>query len=232
MGSIFKPTAFFYLCQRMMPYAFWGMMVFLPVGLSWGIFFAPLDYQQKEMIWMMYIHVPTAWFSLFCYGCLALSSLIFLVTRLTLLDLSAQAFGKVGTILTFVCLITGSLWGKPMWGTYWVWDARLTSMAILQFLFIGHWILRSSFNNSETGARMAALLGIFGIVNLPIIKWSVDFWATLHQGQSILKMTGPSIHTSFLAPLFVSGLGVFFYVWLLFFILMQTYLLKLKARVI
>lgn len=213
-------------CERMTAYFFIGMLLFLTSGLVWGVFLAAPDYQQKEMVKLLYIHVPSAWLSLVLYGGLALSSFLFLVIRHPLLDIISQGFCKVGLVMTSVCLITGSLWGKPMWGTYWVWDARLTSVAILEFLYVGYWVFRRQFVRTEIGARMCAILAVFGALNLPIIKWSVTFWNTLHQGSSVLRLDGSKIDTAFLWPLLLSTIGLLFYSFLCLSFFIQTEIRK------
>ena len=223
------PKRIIFLCTTTRPWMAWGALLILIVGILWG-FFGPIDYQQKEMVRMIYIHVPSAWFSLMCYGLLALFSFLFLVTRIRLWDYMAFSIAKVGTILTFVCLITGSLWGKPMWGTYWVWDMRLTSMAILQFLYIGYWAFRSMEGKSESKARFYAVFALFGAMNLPIIKWSVTYWATLHQGPSVFRIDGPQIDPAFLWPLLLCTVGMGLYVGAVFSLLLETELLNQKQR--
>lgn len=164
-------------------------------------FIAPLDYQQGEAVRMMYLHVPAAWLGLGAYGLMALCSASFLVWRHPLAGLAAQQAAPIGALFTLLCLITGSLWGKPMWGAYWVWDARLTSMLVLLFLYIGYMALQGAHEHNERGQTSCAWLCIVGAINLPIIKFSVEWWNTLHQPASILRMDGPTIDGSMLTPL-------------------------------
>ena len=166
----------------------------------------------------MYLHVPSAWLAMFVYVFVALMSLLYLVWRHALADILARAASPVGAVFTAMALITGALWGRPMWGAWWVWDARLTSVLVLLFLYLGHIALANAFDDRERGAKAAAILALVGIVNIPIIKFSVDWWATLHQPASVLRLDGPTIHATMLVPLLLSALGFtlfFFFVLLL-----------------
>jgi heme exporter protein C len=164
----------------------------------------------------MYVHVPAAWMALFCYVCLAISAGIGLIWRHTLADYAARASAPIGAAFTFLALVTGSLWGKPMWGAWWVWDARLTSVLVLFFFYLGYMALSSAFDNVERGARASAILALVGLVNIPIIKFSVDWWNTLHQPASVIRIDGPAIHSSMLWPLMLMALGfTAYYVWVL-----------------
>ena len=163
--------------------------------------FAPADYQQGESYRIIYIHVPSAWMSMFVYLVLAATSAISLVWRLKLAEAVARASAPVGAMYTFLALITGSLWGKPMWGTWWVWDARLTSELILLFLYLGYMALVAAIDDRRTASRAGAILAVVGVVNLPIIHFSVEWWNTLHQGPTVTKFDQPSIALSMLIPL-------------------------------
>ncbi len=190
------------------------------IGFCWGLYLgliaSPADYQQGQSVRIMYVHVPAAWLALSSYLGLGLCALFFLVWRHQLADIAAQAIMPVGAGFAFVTLITGSLWGKPIWGTYWVWDARLTSMLVLFMFFIGYGALRYSFENPEKGARMASILALIGCVNLPIVKFSVDWWNTLHQPASIIRSGGMAIDSSMLWPLFVMfGAYQLFFIWII-----------------
>lgn len=173
-------------------------------GLYQALLVSPPDYLQKDMVRVMYIHVPAAWMSLFTYASMAFAALFFLIWRHTLAGLYIRAAAPIGTGFTVICLATGSLWGKPTWGTWWVWDARLTSVLVLLFLYIGVIGLADAFENREKGLRSAAWLVLIGIVNLPIIKFSVTWWNTLHQPASIssfARLAEPAIDTAMLLPL-------------------------------
>ena len=176
-------------------------------GLYFALFDSPPDYQQGETVRIMYVHVPSAWMGLFCYVALAVFGASALIWRHPLADLMARATAPIGAVFTLICLVTGSLWGKPMWGDWWVWDARLTSMLILFFLYLGYMALVDAFDDPTRGNRAGAILAVVGVVNVPIIKWSVDWWNTQHQPASVIKMGGPSIHPSMLIPLLLMAAG-------------------------
>ncbi len=178
-------------------------VVLMVVGLYLALIEAPPDYQQGEAYRIMYVHVPAAWMALMVYALMAVMSVIGIVWRHPLAETAARAAAPIGAAFTAVALVTGSLWGKPMWGTYWVWDARLTSVLILFFLYLGYIALYEAFDDPARGARAAAILCLVGSVNLPIIKFSVDWWNTLHQPDSILRAGGPTIDSSMLVPLLV-----------------------------
>src|SRR3569832_218089 len=174
----------------------------LGAGLVLG-FLAPPDYQQGDTVKLMFLHVPAAWTAMMAYGLLALTSLFSLVWRHPLSDVAAKTAAPLCAVFTLLGLITGSLWGRPMWGAYWVWDARLTSFLLLLFLYLGHWALLNAFDDPQRGRRSAAILAVVGLINVPIIKFSVDWWNTLHQPASVMKLGGPSIDPSMLRPLLV-----------------------------
>ena len=176
----------------------------------WLAFAAPEDYQQGTTVRIMFIHVPAAWTAMFAYACLGGASFFALVFRHALADAAAKAAAPLGAAFTGLALITGSLWGRPMWGAWWVWDARLTSVLVLFLLFIGYMALRSAIDDETRGGRAAAILALVGLINLPIIKFSVDWWNSLHQGESIFRAGGPTIAPVFLIPLALMGLGYLF----------------------
>jgi heme exporter protein C len=176
-------------------------------GLIWGLGFAPADWQQGDAVRIMYIHVPAAWLASSGYLGLAICSAVALVWRHPLADLAAVEIGPVGAGFTALCLATGSLWGKPMWGAWWVWDARLTSVLVLFFLYLGHIALVRAFDDPERGYRAGAILALVGVVNLPIIKFSVDWWNTLHQPDSITLTGAPTMYVGMLWPLLFTTLG-------------------------
>lgn len=186
--------------------------ILLPYGLYLALITSPADYQQSESVRIMYIHVPAAWLSLFIYAGMAVAAIIFIIWKHTLAGLYIQAVAPVGAVFTALCLATGSLWGKTSWGTWWEWDARMTSVLLLFFLYLGVIALMRAHDNPEQGQKMGAWLVIVGSVNLPIIKFSVDWWNTLHQPASLTslsRMTNSGIHPSMLAPLLVMA-GAFF----------------------
>ena len=177
------------------------------VGLAWGLFVAPADWQQGDAVRMMYVHVPSAWLASAGYTALVIASLSSLVWRHPLADLAAVEIGPVGAGFTALCLATGSLWGKPMWGAWWVWDARLTSVLVLFFLYVGHIALVRAFDDPTRGYRAGAILALVGAVNLPVIKFSVEWWNTLHQVASITLTGAPTMSRDMLWPLLVCAIG-------------------------
>ncbi len=191
---------------------FWISVIASAVLFAWGLYLAlagsPADYLQKESVRIMYIHVPAAWLALLSYSSMAFAALSFLIWRHTLAGFYIRAVAPLGAAFTAVCLITGSIWGRPTWGTWWVWDARLTSVLVLLFLYVGIIALADAFENKERGLRAAAWLSLAGVVNLPIIKFSVDWWNTLHQPASLTsfaRIAAPAIDGSMLTPLLVMG---------------------------
>jgi heme exporter protein C len=202
-----NPTFFLRLVAAVLPWAWAATIALLGVGLYMTFFVAPADYQQGETVRIMYIHVPAAWLSMFAYSIMTISALGTLVWRHPLADASQQAAAPLGAIFTFICLITGSLWGKPMWGTWWVWDARLTSVLVLFLIYLGLIALWNTVEEPTKAARAAAILTLVGVVNIPIIKFSVDWWNTLHQPASVMRMGGPTIHPSMLWPLLIMAIG-------------------------
>jgi heme exporter protein C len=182
--------------------------VALTLGLYLAFFASPADYQQGDTVRIMYIHVPAAWMAMMCYLLMALSAVFYLVWRHPLADIGARAMALLGAGFALITLLTGSFWGRPMWGTWWVWDARLTSMLILFFLYLGYMALADGFERAERGSKPASLLLLVGVINLPIIKFSVDWWNTLHQGSSVLRLDGPSIDPAMLKPLLIMALAM------------------------
>lgn len=211
-GSLFhryaNPGRFLRLAARLQPWLTGLALFFTFAGLGWGLFFAPADWQQGDSVRIMYVHVPTAILASSGYAALAVCGLLSLVWRHPLADLAAVEIGPVGACITAVCLATGSLWGKPMWGTWWVWDARLTSVLVLFFLYLGHIALIRAFDDPQRGYRAAAILALAGAVDLPIIKFSVQWWNTLHQPDSITLTGAPTMSSSMLWPLGLSMLGI------------------------
>ncbi|MDB3953146.1 heme ABC transporter permease [Alphaproteobacteria bacterium] len=203
MHRFANPNRFLKIADRVMPWAVGLMVLAFGSGLYLAIFVSPPDYQQGETVRIMYIHVPAAWMALFTYTTMAIASAAALIWKHPLAVLSAKAAAPIGAGFTIICLATGSLWGKPMWGTWWVWDARLTSVLVLLFLYLGYMALVNAFDNPERGQKAASLLAIVGAVNVPIIKYSVDWWNTLHQPASVVRLDGPAIHPDMLWPLLI-----------------------------
>ena len=205
-------------------------LIALVVGLYLGLVVAPSDYEQGDSYRIIYIHVPSAWMSMFVYMVMATSSAIFLIWRLKIADVVAVASAPIGAAFTAVALVTGSFWGKPMWGTWWIWDARLTSELLLLFLYFGYMALRGAMETPQGSARAAAILAVVGVVNIPIIHFSVEWWNTLHQPATITKLDQPSMHISMLRPLLIMVLS---FQMLYFFNLMvrvRTILLEREAK--
>jgi heme exporter protein C len=225
-----NPSRFNRLAQQIQPYLMAGSGIFLLLGLYFALFHSPADYQQGETVRMMYVHVPSAWIGMSAYTALAVTSFIALIWRHPLADITMKSLSPLGAVFTFLCLVTGALWGKPMWGAWWVWDARLTSMFILFLLFLGHMALISAFDNQARGNKMAALLALVGFVNVPIIKFSVDWWHTLHQPASISRFGMPKIDFTMLIPLILMSLGYIFLFSTLLIIKIRTEILQAKLN--
>jgi heme exporter protein C len=207
MISLANPTRFLSLVDRVVPWLSAVVAILLGIGLYLSLFVAPPDYQQGETVKIMFVHVPAAWLSMLGYTLIAIAALGTLIWRHPLADVAAKTAAPIGATFTFIALVTGSLWGKPMWGTYWVWDARLTSMLILFLLYLGLIALWQAIDEPGRAGRAAAILGLVGAINIPIIKFSVDWWNTLHQPESVFRMGGPTIDPSLLTPLFVMAAG-------------------------
>ena len=212
-----NPARFMRFSAAVLPWCGGLTLAVVILGLYLALVVAPPDYQQGESVRIMYIHVPAAWMALGVYLFIALASSVALVWRHPLAEIAAAAAAPIGASFTFVCLATGSLWGRPMWGAWWVWDARLTSVLILFFLYLGYIALVNAFDEPSRGARAASVLALVGVVNLPIIKFSVDWWNTLHQPASVMRLGGPRIDPSMLVPLLVmaAGFALLFLTWLL-----------------
>lgn len=200
------------------------------LGFYAAFVFAPADYQQGETVRIMYIHVPAAWLSTACYGMMALSSLGTLIWRHPLADVSAKAIAPIGAAFTFLCLITGSLWGRPMWGTWWVWDARLTSVLVLFLIYCGIIALWNAYEDPARAGRAAAVMTLVGAINLPIVKFSVDWWNTLHQPASVFRMGGSTIDGSMLWPLLTVAVGLTLVMLALHMAAMRNEILRRRVR--
>jgi len=200
------------------------------VGLYLGLVVAPADYEQGDSYRIIFVHVPSAWMSMFVYMVMAVSSAVFLIWRMKLADIVAWASAPIGASFTLIALVSGALWGKPMWGTYWVWDARLTSELLLLFIYLGYMALRESIEHPQTAARAAAILAVVGVINIPIIHFSVEWWNTLHQPATISKFDKPSMHISMLKPLLlmVAGFQLLFFYQLM--VRVKTGILQREAR--
>ena len=206
-----NPARFMRIAERL----FWPLVVIaiglIGAGLYYGLLNSPPDYQQGETVRIMYVHVPAAWIATLGYVALGLCGLFYIVWRHPLADVALRAMAPAGTMFAFLTLVTGAFWGKPMWGAWWVWDARLTSMLILLFFYLGVIALANGFDQPERGSRPAALLALVGVINVPIVKFSVDWWNTLHQPASLLRSGGVSIDQAMLVPLLLMLAGMHCY---------------------
>ena len=202
-----SPPHAYRLLGRLAPWFGWSSLALILLATWWGLVKAPMDYQQKDAFRILYVHAPSAWMSMFTYVVMAVAAGIGLVWRIKLAHAAAAAAAPIGASFTFLALATGSIWGKPMWGTWWVWDARLTSELILLFLYLGYMALRSSFDDPQRADRASAVLAIVGVINVPIIHYSVEWWTTLHQPASVTKLDKPSIAIAMLIPLFIMIVG-------------------------
>jgi len=202
-----SPRYFYGLAGRLIPWLGAACLLFMLTGLYYGLIVAPPDYQQGDSYRIMFIHVPAAWMSMFVYVVMAGAGLIGLVWHIKLAEMIAISSATIGASFTFLALVTGSLWGKPMWGTWWVWDARLTSELILLFLYLGVIALYNAIDDKRTAARSTAILALVGVVNIPIIHFSVEWWNTLHQGSTVTKLGAPSIDISMLIPLLLMAVA-------------------------
>lgn len=225
-----NPSRFISLTDRLMPWLTGLTAVLLLAGLYLAFFKAPPDYQQGHTVKIMFIHVPFAWLAMMGYAIITVSSIGSLIWRHPMADVSAKTAAPIGACFTLLALITGSLWGKPMWGTYWVWDARLTSVLILFFLYLGLIALWQAIEEPSRAGRAAAILAIVGSVNLPVIKFSVDWWNTLHQPASVAKLGGPSIHPSILVPLLVMAAAFICLFFVLHLTAMKTEVLRRRVH--
>ena len=220
-----NPTRFLRIASVVQPWMAWATVLLGGAGLYLGLFNSPADYQQGNSVRIMYVHVPSAWMAMFCYSSMAIAAAVGLIWKHPLADVAAKATAPIGACFTFLALFTGSLWGKPMWGTWWVWDARLTSMLVLLFLYLGYIALVNAFYDPTRGTRASSILVLVGFINVPIIKFSVDWWNTLHQPASVIKMGGPSIDASMLWPLLLMAVAfTTYYLWVL--------LIRIRAEII
>jgi heme exporter protein C len=204
-SALANPQRFLALSGWLMPLCAVCAIALLLVGVPWSLVYAPADYQQGETARIMFIHVPSAWVAMGAYMGMALASVSYLVWGHQIADVAARASAPVGAAFTALCLATGSIWGRPTWGTWWEWDGRLTSVLVLFFLYLGYMALRSALDDDSKAAKAAAIACLVGTINIPIIRFSVEWWNTLHQPASIIREGGPSIDPSMLWPLLIMG---------------------------
>ena len=225
-----NPNRFSRLAAALLPWIATGTVIVFAAGLYFALFASPADYQQGDTVRIMYVHVPAAWTALACYTFIAVMSAVSLIWKHPLADIAARSAAPLGAGFTVIVLATGSLWGKPTWGTWWVWDARLTSVLVLLFIYLGHIALTHAFDNPARGAKAAAILALVGFVNIPIIKFSVDWWNTLHQPASLTRLDRPSIDPSMLTPLLLMGVAFTLYFVTMLLVRMRADLAARKAR--
>lgn len=227
-----NPARFMALSDRLI--APFGLVTtaLIGAGLWYALFNSPSDYQQGESVRIMYVHVPSAWLGMMGYMIMAGASLVALVFRHPLADVCAKSAAPIGAVFCFLALVTGSLWGKPMWGTWWEWDARLTSMLILLFLYLGYIALWSTIEEPQRAGRAAAILALVGSINVPIVHYSVVWWNTLHQPASVFRADGPTIASSMLVPLLLMALGFTFFFVTLLMVRMRAEILRRRVRVL
>ena len=202
-----NPNRFFSIANRILPWGWLATVVAFAVGLYLALVASPADYQQGETVRIMYVHVPAASLSLMIYVGMALASAMALIFRHPLADAAAKVAAPIGAAYCFLALVTGSIWGKPMWGTWWVWDARITSMFVLLLFYLGYMAVWRAFEDPHRAAGLARVVALVGVINIPVVKFSVDWWNTLHQPASILRKGGPAIDGSLLKPLAVMALA-------------------------
>lgn len=224
-----NPGFFLRLVERFLPFLIVFSGLLLCVGLYFS-FVSPPDYQQGDLVRIMYVHVPMAWLSMACYSVIALSAVGTLVWRHPLADVSAKAAIPVGATFTALTLVTGSIWARPTWGVLWVWDARLTSVLLLFLLYLGLLALSRALGDSARAGRAVAVMALVGFVNVPIIKFSVEWWNTAHQPASVLRMGGPAIHSSMMTPLLIMALGFSFMFLTLHLMAMRNEILRRRVH--
>lgn len=225
-----SPPHFYRIAGKMIPWYAIPAALLIATGLYGGLVLAPPDYQQGDAYRIIYLHVPSAWLGLLCYTTMAIAAAVGLIWRIKLAHALAAATAPIGASFTFLALVTGSLWGKPTWGTYWVWDARLTSVLILFLIYLGLIALRQAVEDTGKAARAAAILTLVGSINVPIIKFSVDWWNTLHQGESIFRAGGPTIYPSMLWALMVMIVAMTLLFLTLLVVAMRNEILRRRVR--
>jgi len=225
-----NPQQFLSLARRLTPWLMGAALLLLAVGLYLALFIAPPDYQQGEAFRIIYVHVPAAWMAMFVYGSMVVASIAAFIFKHPLGDVAAKAAAPVGAVFTALALITGMLWGKPMWGAWWVWDARLTSVLILFFIYVAYIALWDAIEEPTRAARMARILCLVGAVNIPIIHFSVEWWNTLHQGSTVFRTDGPKMPASMLTPLLIMALGYTLLFVALLLVRMRTEILARRLR--
>ena len=206
------------------------LAVVIIVGLAYSLFISPPDYIQGDSVRIMYVHVPSSFIALACFGFIGIASICNLIFKIKFMPLLARSLAPIGCVFSLVSIVTGSFWGKPTWGTWWAWDARLTSMIILLLFYIAYILIWKFIDNFEKANKVSSIIGIIGLFNLPIIKYSVDWWNTLHQPSSITLTSAPSIHYTMLIPLIIMLFGMIIYSLIIFLMRYKTEVMKLKLN--
>lgn len=230
MNSYAKPDKAYLLCNQLFPWFVLLACVGLPLGMMWGLAFAPTDYQQFDVYRIIFIHVPSASQSMTTYMAMAVAAFVGIVWQWRTAFTAMIAIAPVGAVITFISLFTGAVWGKPTWGTWWIWDARLTSQLILLFLYLGVIALYMSFDDKQQAGKAAGVMAIVGVINIPIIKYSVEWWNTLHQPASISKIDTPSMPIEMAAPLVISMLGMVGFIGVMVLIRLKAELIRREAH--
>ena len=228
MFKNFLPSKILSLDNKLINGLLFVMILIVLVGLVYALFISPPDYIQGDSVRIMYVHVPSSFIALGCFGFIGIASILNLIFKIKFVSLMAKSLAPVGCIFSLVSIVTGSLWGKPTWGIWWVWDARLTSMAILFLFYLAYIFTWQFVNNYEKANKITSVIGIIGLFNLPVIRYSVDWWNTLHQSSSITLTSVPTIHYTMLVPLIIMFLGMVIYSLIIFLMRYKTELMKLK----
>ena len=230
MFDLINPTKIFYWIEKLISFINSIFFILLLIALSFALIFSPPDYLQGDSVRIMYVHVPSAWIGLASFTCIALFSIINFIFKTKNLIIITKSIAPLGLMFTCLAIVTGSLWGQPTWGTWWAWDARLTSMVILAFFYIGYIVSHKLISNEDRANRISSIIAIIGLINIPIIKFSVDWWNTLHQPASI-KLTGTStIHSSMLMPLLLMFFVLLLYCALIFLMKYKTEIIRMKKK--
>ena len=230
MFKNFFPSKILSLDNKLINGLLFLMILIVLVGLVYALFISPPDYIQGDAVRIMYVHVPSSFIALGCFGFIGMASILNLIFRIKFVSLMAKSLAPVGCIFSLVSIVTGSLWGKPTWGIWWVWDARLTSMVILFLFYLAYIFTWQFVNDFERANKITSIIGIIGLFNLPVIKYSVDWWNTLHQSSSITLTSAPTIHYTMLVPLLIMFLGMVIYSLIIFLMRYKTELMKLKLH--
>ena len=230
MFKNFFPNKILSLDNKLINGLLFLMILIVLVGLVYALFISPPDYIQGDAVRIMYVHVPSSFIALGCFGFIGIASILNLIFRIKFVSLMAKSLAPVGCIFSLVSIVTGSLWGKPTWGIWWVWDARLTSMVILFLFYLAYIFTWQFVNDFEKANKITSIIGIIGLFNLPVIKYSVDWWNTLHQSSSITLTSAPTIHYTMLVPLIIMFLGMVIYSLIIFLMRYKTELMKLKLH--